>query len=53
MRALPLLLALALAACGQAEDEAGAPDEARRLDEAAAKIDINAAVVDNAAEPAQ
>ena len=54
MRAAPLLLALALAACqsdgdpGPGEVTAG---EARQLDEAAAATDINAGV--NAAEPAK
>jgi hypothetical protein len=45
MRALPLLLLLALAACGGSDPDPGGltSGEARQLDEAAAAIDINAA----------
>ncbi|UYY60175.1 hypothetical protein [Sphingomonas sp. S2-65] len=56
MRLLPLLpLALALAACGQAdEDPSGlTPDEARQLNEAAAAIDINSSTPVNLSEDAQ
>ena len=44
IRAAPLLALLLLAACGQPDDAASGvtKDEARQLDEAAAKTDINA-----------
>jgi len=48
MRTAALLLALALAACTPSED-GGSRDEARQLDEAAAAIDINASLFENAA----
>ncbi|MBB5710356.1 hypothetical protein [Sphingomonas xinjiangensis] len=56
MRVLRLLpLALALTACGRAdEDPSGlSPDEARRLNEAAAAIDINSSTPVNLSEDAQ
>ena len=47
-RRLPLLLiALALAGCGGAHDDAPSADEARQLNEAAAATDINASFGDN------
>jgi outer membrane PBP1 activator LpoA protein len=50
-RRLPLLLiALALAGCGGAHDDAPSADEARQLNEAAAATDINAMRADNSAE---
>jgi hypothetical protein len=57
MRALLLLLPLALAACGKADDDAtGAdgttPAEAHQLDDAAKAIDINT-ITANATESAQ
>lgn len=46
-RRLPLLLiALALAGCGGAHDDAPSADEARQLNEAAAATDINASLPD-------
>ena len=56
MRPLPLLpLALALAACGQPDDDPSGltPDEARQLNEAAAAIDINSGVPVNLSEDDQ
>ncbi len=51
-RALPLLLLVALAACGQRVDDSGSSaDEARQLNEAAAAIDINATADDNGTQP--
>jgi hypothetical protein len=47
-RRLPLLLVLALAACGQSADDSGSSaDEARQLNEAAAATDINALRTDD------
>jgi hypothetical protein len=57
MRALPLLLALALAGCGHRDDDAAtgglSPDEARQLNEAAASIDVNASLPSNDTEDGQ
>ena len=56
-RAAALVLGLALAGCGGGDDSrAGpggvSPDEARQLDQAAARADINATFADNEAVPA-
>jgi hypothetical protein len=45
MRALPLVLLLALAACGRGSDDGAgglSASESRQLDKAAAAIDVNA-----------
>jgi len=57
VRVLLLLLPLALAACGQADNDAAGPDgvtpaEARQLDDAAKAIDINTTTA-NATEAPQ
>ena len=57
MRAIFLLLPLALAACGEADSDASGPDgvtpaEARQLDDAAKAIDINTTTA-NATESPQ
>jgi hypothetical protein len=56
MRAAALLFALAIAGCGSNEEPNSgpggvSPDEARQLDEAAARADINATFASNEAEP--
>jgi hypothetical protein len=56
IRVAPLLLALALAGCGGGDTDDRGPggvstSEARQLDEAAARSDINATFASNEAEP--
>jgi hypothetical protein len=57
MRRAPLLIVLALAGCGGADDGAvtggATADEARQLNDAAAATDINATLVDNSSEAQQ